>query len=417
MHLSSPGGHLTVHASPSTAGIVVGRLPDGANLRNIGGCVFREGHEWCDVMQAGGGVSGWVAGEFLRDGQAPGAHVTGSPVAPATAPPPAGDFADGLMGGPDWWQVSTNQRGGALRVHTHPSTSSPIFARFPNGTTLRNADGCRMVDGNRWCFVASVSGNVQGWVAGQYLIEGSAPGIASATPTPPAAMAPIPEQPMLDGPDYDGTGTIPCAANMDAADQMCSYGTTHEGSGNGFLQVTQDGFGMRTIFFEGGVPIYFDQSQADGDIEMRTNLDGDNWVVFVGDARFVIPARLFGGTGGGMATQLPLAPPEMPAADATVPGTDFNATAPITCTPGRDAADTTCEAGVVRNGDGSGFISVALPDGRQRAVFFENNVPVRFDQSEADGDIQMTVQQDGDMFTVFIGDLRLVFPLALMAGG
>lgn len=421
VHLSSPSGHLNVHATPSTAGIIVGRLPDGANLRNIGGCVFREGHQWCDVMQAGGGVSGWVAGEFLRDGHAPAAHVTGSPVAPATAPPPASDFADGLMGGPDWWQVSTNRRGSALRVHTHPSTSSPVFARFPNGTILRNADGCRMVEGDRWCFVTSVSGHVEGWVAGDFLIEGSAPGVASSTPTPPPAMAPVPEQPILEGPDYDGTGEIACVANMDAADQMCSYGTVHEGSGNGFLQITQDGFGMRTIFFEGGVPVYFDQSQADGDAEMRTNLDGENWVVFVGDARFVIPAALFGGTGGGMATQLPLAPPEMPAesggGDALVPGTEFNATAPITCTPGMDAADTTCEAGVVRNGDGSGYISVTLPDGRMRAVFFENNVPVGFDQAEADGDIEMTVQQDGDMFTVFIGDLRLVFPLALMAGG
>ena len=278
-----------------------------------------------------------------------------------------------------------------------------------------------MSEGRRWCYVSSISGDVTGWVAGDFLREGSAPGVATHLPLPVGAMpvpqAETPPEPQVLGPAYDTTGGLGCVDGIDAPVVTCSYGAVHEGSGNGFVQITEAGFGGRTITFENGAPVYFDQSQADGDIEMRTNLDGDTWVVFVGDARFVIPARLFGGTGGGMATQLPLAPPEMPAADATVPGTDFNAMAPITCTPGRDAADTTCEAGVVRNGDGSGFISVALPDGRQRAVFFENNVPVRFDQSEADGDIQMTVQQDGDMFTVFIGDLRLVFPLALMAGG
>ena len=102
VHLQNPQGHLSVHAEPSTRSVRVGRLPDGADLRNIGGCVQSEGRTWCDVMLAGGGVSGWVAAEFLRDGHPPAAHVTTAAGAPL---PVTNDFADGMAGGPDFWRV------------------------------------------------------------------------------------------------------------------------------------------------------------------------------------------------------------------------------------------------------------------------------------------------------------------------
>jgi hypothetical protein len=39
VHLRDPRGHLNVHAEPSGRSVRVGRLPDGADVRNIGGCV------------------------------------------------------------------------------------------------------------------------------------------------------------------------------------------------------------------------------------------------------------------------------------------------------------------------------------------------------------------------------------------
>jgi hypothetical protein len=41
-----------------------------------------------------------------------------------------------------------------------------------------------MSEGRRWCYVSSVSGDVTGWVAGDFLREGSAPGVATHLPTP-----------------------------------------------------------------------------------------------------------------------------------------------------------------------------------------------------------------------------------------
>lgn len=99
VHLNDPRGHLIVHAEPSVRSVRVGRLPDGADLRNIGGCVESGRRTWCDVMQAGGGVSGWVAAEYLRDGHPPAASVTTRTGAPR---PVTNDFADGMAGGPDF---------------------------------------------------------------------------------------------------------------------------------------------------------------------------------------------------------------------------------------------------------------------------------------------------------------------------
>lgn len=417
VHLSDPRGHLNVHAEPSSSSVRVGRLQDGSDLQNIGGCVQQGVRTWCDVMQAGGGVSGWVAAEFLRDGHEPAAHV------PAAAAPVTDDFADGMSGGPDWWQVSLNRAGSSLRVHSQPSTDAPIVGRFQNGAPLRNAGGCRMVSGERWCSVTSVAGNVTGWVAGTFLSEGSAPGVAShvLAPAPQAAQAPqqapAAEQPMIDaGPDFDMTGSISCIADRDAAEQSCTYGAVHEGSGNGFLVVTQDGFNNRMIGFEGGVPTYFDNSQADGDMAMNVTNTGDAWTVFIGDARFVIPVNVFGGNEG-VAAQLPLAPPVTEAASTGLVASDYDATAQVSCIRDRDAPEAMCDAGVTRNGDGSGFVYIAWPDYGSRVIFFENNTPTHYDESEADAGAEMTVTQDGDTYTVFVGEARFVFPEAFMTGG
>ncbi|MBF9030572.1 hypothetical protein HKCCE3408_09205 [Rhodobacterales bacterium HKCCE3408] len=415
VHLDNPQGHLGVHAGPSVHTVRVGRLTDGSDLRNIGGCVRNEGRTWCDVMQAGGGVSGWVAAEYLRDGYAPAAHVT----APAAAP--MADFADGLSGGPDYWRVSVNRSGSSLRMHSQPSTDAPIVSRLPDGSTLRNAGGCRMSDGERWCFVSSVSGHATGWVAGEFLVEGSAPGIARHIPAPPVASpAPLeaPTTAAASGPQYDASGTLACVRDRDAAEAQCSYGAVHEGSGNGYVLINWPDGGSRAISFEGGMPVYFDQSQADGDAEMTVTRSGDDFVVFIGESRFVIPAGLFAASAAGTATQLPLVPPPAgPDDDALVAGTEFNATGQVSCIRDQDAAEAMCDAGVTRDGDGSGFVTIFWPDGGSRVLFFEDGTPVYYDESEADDGAEMTVTQVSDTFVVFVGAARFVIPEFFLTGG
>lgn len=95
-------------------------------------------------------------------------EVTGGrPIAP-----PSPDFADGLSGGPDFFQVAGISRGDALNIRTRPSAQSPIVTRVVNGEILRNG-GCRMTGQTRWCRVSRPDGSDAGWAAGRFLIEAS----------------------------------------------------------------------------------------------------------------------------------------------------------------------------------------------------------------------------------------------------
>ncbi|MEI4470139.1 SH3 domain-containing protein [Frigidibacter sp. MR17.24] len=81
------------------------------------------------------------------------------------------DFADGLSGGPDWWQVTGLAPGGRLNLRAGPGSAQPVLAALAAGTRLANR-GCRMVEATRWCRVALPGPPPrEGWVAGRFLRE------------------------------------------------------------------------------------------------------------------------------------------------------------------------------------------------------------------------------------------------------
>lgn len=94
------------------------------------------------------------------------AEVTGgTPIAPVSP-----DFADGLSGGPDFFEVAGVSRGDVLNIRSRPSAQSAIVTRVVNGEILRNG-GCRMTGQTRWCRVSRPDGSDAGWAAGRFLIE------------------------------------------------------------------------------------------------------------------------------------------------------------------------------------------------------------------------------------------------------
>jgi hypothetical protein len=103
--------------------------------------------------------------------------------------------------------------------------------------------------------------------------------------------------------------------------------------------------------------------------------------------------------------------------DAQVPGTDFNATGQIPCARAAGQPMRQCDFGVKREGNGSGSITVFWPDGGNRVIFFKNNKPSAYDESEADGGAKMSVKEDNGLFAVTIGDQRFELFEAIMAGG
>jgi hypothetical protein len=102
--------------------------------------------------------------------------------------------------------------------------------------------------------------------------------------------------------------------------------------------------------------------------------------------------------------------------DALVPGTDFNATGQIPCARNAGQPMNSCDFGVKRDGDGNGAITVFWPDGGNRVIFYEMKTPSSYDQSEADGRAEMTVDQNAGLYTVTIGEQRFEIPDVVMAG-
>ena len=85
---------------------------------------------------------------------------------------PRQDYADGLSGGPDFWEVFGVSQ--SLNVRAAPSTSARVVMGLLNGTVVQNR-GCRRNEGRVWCQIAQVGGGATGWAASQYLRETAAP--------------------------------------------------------------------------------------------------------------------------------------------------------------------------------------------------------------------------------------------------
>jgi hypothetical protein len=96
-----------------------------------------------------------------------------------------GDYADGLAGGPDFFEVKVSG-GGSLNMRVSASASAPVVTRLSNGQNVRNL-GCRMSEGGRWCRIATLADpGFEGWADGDFLIEGTG---AAQPPSPPKSDA------------------------------------------------------------------------------------------------------------------------------------------------------------------------------------------------------------------------------------
>jgi len=105
-----------------------------------------------------------------------------------------------------------------------------------------------------------------------------------------------------------------------------------------------------------------------------------------------------------------------PSHDATVPGTDFNATGQVPCSMGKGQPTGSCAFGVKRYGNGSAMVTVTKVDGRQRVIFFEKGRAIGYDQSQADSG-QFKASKEGDLNIIHVGEERYEIPDAVVLGG
>lgn len=191
------------------------------------------------------------------------------------------EFADGLSGGPDYWQVTGLTTGDTLNLRTEPSMQGAVVARLEQGEVLHN-HGCR-AGATRWCQVETVvKPNRIGWVAGRYLAE-SAP--------PPGQSAPV--DPSVDAVDAD-TGmhaTAPIDCVLSGSPGECHAGVVRYSGGSATLFIKRGRQPDQVIDYQNGR--FWLQVGHD---TVRTSKRGDVFHVMVGKSEsYEIPEVLIVG--------------------------------------------------------------------------------------------------------------------------
>jgi hypothetical protein len=107
------------------------------------------------------------------------------------------------------------------------------------------------------------------------------------------------------------------------------------------------------------------------------------------------------------------------AADATLRAGQgvFDAGGWIDCTLVRGQPMTQCGFGVARDGGGTATVVVTRPDGRNRALFFENGDFLSADTNEADSYPDTAATKQGDLYEVRVGEERYEIFEAVIFGG
>jgi hypothetical protein len=96
------------------------------------------------------------------------------------------------------------------------------------------------------------------------------------------------------GTDFNATGDIPCSMGGGQPAGSCKFGVKREGGGSGTVVVTKPDGRTRSIFFDKGKAIGYDQSQADPG-EFRASKEADLFVVHIGSERLEIPDVVISG--------------------------------------------------------------------------------------------------------------------------
>lgn len=199
--------------------------------------------------------------------------IGGAVADPVAADPVVNDYADGLAGGPDWWQVSGLSANDTLNVRRGPGTGNAIVGQLANGDRVRNM-GCRMNGATRWCEVAFPGDQaLTGWVAGRYLREAGAPA-TTQRPSPEAR------------------GLIPCAQAAGQPMGTCAFRVSRGSGGTASVWISLPGGGERYLDFREGRLVGSDPGHS---VSHSRNADL-NMIMVDGAERYEIPdAVLFGG--------------------------------------------------------------------------------------------------------------------------
>lgn len=187
-------------------------------------------------------------------------------------------------GGPLLFEVKS----ASLNLREEPSTSAAIVTKLNKGTVLNNL-GCERRDGRVWCDVQPLGGGPRGYAAASFL----APPIS-----PHGAVAYGPDDTALRAGQgqFDANGPIKCSLRANEALGTCEMGVARIAGGWATVVATHPTGKQRAIYFQNGIAIGADMSQADYTGPFKATKNGDMYRISVGTERYEFPEMVvFGG--------------------------------------------------------------------------------------------------------------------------
>ncbi len=190
------------------------------------------------------------------------------------------NFADGLTGGPDVWEVVSSASVTDRMLRNEPSTDARGIINLAAGTKLKNR-GCRMNGGMKWCEVEEEAGaKLRGWISGAALIEAA-----------DTVGVPLPTK-------FDASAQVRCSAgtppslSLPPLDQMCEVRVVRR-SDEVELWLLKPGTTSAGRFLSFSTGTF----KSDDDSEVTWLRSDDNWVISVkGNEFYFFPDALL--TGG-----------------------------------------------------------------------------------------------------------------------
>jgi hypothetical protein len=95
----------------------------------------------------------------------------------------------------------------------------------------------------------------------------------------------------------------------------------------------------------------------------------------------------------------------------------YDATGKVPCAQYKGQPMGQCDFGVMRKGNGDATVVITRPDGRNRTIVFVGGRAAGADISQADGSAAFSVQREGDLNMIRVGDERYEIPDAAVSGG
>jgi len=134
-------------------------------------------------------------------------------------------------------------------------------------------------------------------------------------------------------------------------------------------------------------------------------------------SNFTLEVAIAGGAQRAASSQSAADDDKMVEASARASQGKFNATGKLPCAQAKGQPMGQCDFGVARAGGGTAAVSITLPDGRKRAIFFKAGKAVGADLSQADGNMSFSATKEADLYMIRAGNERYEIPEAAIYGG